>query len=63
MSLIIAHAGVLGESGGPNFDLRLHLNPYIVHESSEVSGKPVHMHRLAWAFTAPPCDNYQNFEH
>ena len=47
MSLIIAHAGVLGEGRGPNFYLSLHLYPCFVHESSEVSGKSAHMCRLA----------------
>ena len=35
--------------------------PCFVHASSEGSGEPVRMHRLAWAFAARICHTYQYF--
>ena len=49
MPLINAHVEVSSEARGLNFDLSIHLHPYIVYvsTSSDSSGESVHMHRLA----------------
>ena len=44
-----AHANAGGPSGVRvlNFGLSIHLHPYFVCASSEDSGEPLHLHRLA----------------
>ena len=51
-----------GSSGarGLIFGLSLHLLTNFVYSSSEVSGESAHVRRLAWAFVARQCDEYQN---
>ena len=42
--VINAYADV---AGGLNFDLYLHLHPYLMYSDSKGSGESVHVHRLA----------------
>ena len=44
-----AHANAGGPNGARvlNFGLSIYLHPYLVYASSEDSGEPVHLHRLA----------------
>ena len=44
---INAHADICGGARGVNFGESLHLYPCLVYASSDGSGEPVHLHRLA----------------
>ena len=55
-----AHADIFSRVRGLNYVLNTHLVPYYVYVRSKGSGETAHVGRLAPAFPAHLCDEYQN---